>query len=62
MINKEQNPDVFKNRSEAFKKAYRNDPNHGFKPGYKPTEAQMRAHGWTPENGWGDQDNTKTTY
>ena len=52
MITKETHPEVFKKRDEAFQKAYRNHPNHGFQEGYIPTEVQMRAHGWTPENGW----------
>jgi hypothetical protein len=48
MIKKETHPEVFKKRTEAFKKAYANDPNYGFKKGYIPTEKQRATHGMPP--------------
>ncbi len=45
MITRETHPELFKKRTEAFKKAYAKDPNWGFVEGYVPTKEQMIEHG-----------------
>lgn len=48
MIKKETHPEIFEQRTKAFKEAYLKDPNYGFEEGYVPTEKEREEHGVPP--------------
>lgn len=49
MIKKETHPEIFKKRTEAFKKAYAKHPNYGFEKGYVPNDQERAEHGMPPK-------------